>query len=215
MNVDYICHSGNDLLVVNAARVSMGKHKAVLDQGDIRLLHYLAREGHWSPFSHPQVTLRIKAPIFVARQLLRSTVGLSVNEVSRRYVDDAPEFYWPDQWRGRPEQSIKQGSGDDLPEPQQARIDGIYNTVLCTVKDAYETLLSAGVAPEMARMILPQSMLTEWYWTGSLYAFWRVYRQRADPHAQWESQAIAADIQAILAGLYPHSWKALKDENDD
>lgn len=209
MPVEYLDSMGDDLAVCNAARVSMNKrHTEFNEETDSRLLRYLAREGHISPFFHVQLSLRITAPIFVARQLLRSTVGLVVNEVSRRYVDEAPEFYFPAEWRARPEKNIKQGSGEPIIE-DSAYLDWVYRQGVYTVHKAYDELLLRGVAPEMARMILPQSMLTTWIWTGSLAAFHRVYKLRIDAHAQLESQMIAQRLGEICAEHFPRSWDAL------
>jgi len=212
MRVEYLDHLGSDLAIVNAARVSMDKQHAEFDQdSDTRLLRYLAREGHISPFFHAQLSLRITAPIFVARQLLRSTVGLSINEISRRYVDSAPEFHVPSVWRSRPDGNIKQGSGEAITE-DTAYLDWVYRQGLYAARKAYDELLARGVAPEMARMILPQSMLTTWIWTGSLAAFARVCGLRLDSHAQSETREIAVQIAEICAEHFPHAWAALITE---
>lgn len=209
MQVEYLSHMGTDLSIVNAARVSMNKQHTEFDEEtDSRLLRYLAKEGHISPFFHAQLSLRVTAPIFVARQLLRSTVGLAINEISRRYVDEAPEFYTPTVWRSRPEGNIKQGSGEPIIE-DAAYVEWIYQHMLFAARKAYSELLARGVAPEMARMILPQSMMTTWIWTGSLAAFHRVYALRVDAHAQQESQQIAQQIGAICAEHFPRAWDAL------
>jgi len=221
--VEYIDHMGNDLTVVNAARVSFNKESdwdgeqhwtgvikdKKLSERDQKLIKYLATHKHWTPFAHTQITLRIKAPIFIRAQLGKHQVGLVMNEVSRRYVSDPPTVYFP-HWRGKPTNGAKQGSEDFMP------IDDAYNTVsrhyeMC-VREAlfsYEQLLKLGVAPEQARAVLPQGTYTEWWWTGSLAAFARVYAQRSDPHAQWECQQYAAAFGAIIQPLFPHSWAAL------
>lgn len=222
--VQYVSHMGDDLTVVNAARVSFNKeskwegdymdsdlmfHKKQMDPRDEKLIAYLAKHKHWTPFAHPQITLRIKAPIFIRTQLFKHKVGFTENEVSRRYVSDPPSVYMP-RWRGKPTNGAKQGSEDFMP------IDDGYNTVNrhyeMSVRDAlqtYEELLKRGVAPEQARAVLPQGTYTEWWWTGSLAAFARVYAQRSDPHAQWECQQYAAAFGEIIAPLFPHSWAAL------
>jgi thymidylate synthase (FAD) len=220
--VQYVDHMGNDLTVVNSARVSFNKesdwesepdwrgyHPRTLSDKDKKLIGYLAKHKHWTPFAHPQITLRIKAPIFIRTQLFKHKVGFTENEVSRRYVSDPPTVYFP-HWRGKPTNGAKQGSEDFMP------IDDAYNTVsrhyeMC-VREAlfsYEQLLKLGVAPEQARSVLPQGTYTEWWWTGSLAAFARVYAQRSDPHAQWECQQYAAAFGAIIQPLFPHSWAAL------
>lgn len=202
MEVELIDHMGTDLSVVNAARISFGKRKEVFDITDEKLIKYLAKNGHWSPFAHTCITFHIKMPIFVARQLAKHQVGLTVNEISRRYVDTDPEFYNPDTWRGRSE-SVKQGSSTT--ETINYDIQG--HNIQCL--KMYENMLSEGIAPEMARVVLPQNMMTEIYWTGSLYAFTRVYNLRAEKTAQWETQQVAKMIGAELEKLFPVSWKAL------
>lgn len=245
MKVEYITHMGDDLMVVDAARVSFDKSseyeilcgsyvdtkgkevgfsKEVLSYKDTKLINYLAKNGHWSPFSHPQIQIRVTAPIFIANQLKRSVVGLSINEVSRRYVDDEPTFYTPEKWRGRPPGSIKQGSSDEgvtsidmaigiieMTGPVENwdtdPMDIYYNHLEYSTK-LYNSMLKAGIAPEMARMVLPQSMNTSWIWTGSLLAFIRIYKQRIDSHSQLESQMIAKQLGEILEKYFPVSFKA-------
>lgn len=214
MHVTYIAHMGTDLMVVNAARVSFNKESAELDERDIKLLKYLARHQHWSPFSHPQLSFRIKAPIFVARQLMRHQVGLTVNEVSRRYVDDEPEFYFPDAFRGRPENK-KQGSGPPLGWRGALDATQSYAFSMGDAKAAYSELLAAGVAPEMARMVLPQSAYTEWYWTGSLLAFSRVCGLRLTEDTQEETRIIAQQLEELIKPLFPNSWAALRGLADE
>lgn len=207
--VQYVMHMGSDLTVVNAARVSFNSESTEFTERDGKLVNYLAKHKHWTPFAHPQITLRIKAPIFIRTQLFKHKVGFVENEVSRRYVSDAPEIYIPN-WRGKPTNGAKQGSEDFMP------IDDVYNTLNrsyeMTARDAlftYEDLLAKGVAPEQARSVLPQGTYTEWWWTGSLSAYARVYSQRIDPHAQWEVRQYAQAIYDIIQPLYPVSWLAL------
>lgn len=214
MTVEYVAHMGDDLLVANVARVSFAKWHTALDDSDIRLIAYLSRNGHWTPFAHPQISLRVTAPIFVARQLAKSQVGLVWNEVSRRYVDSQPEFYVP-AWRSRPEKSIKQGSGEALADPQLRLADALYCNALELAQTTYEKLLGLGVAPEQARAVLPVATMTQWVWTGSLYAFARVCRQRLDGHAQVETREVALDIARVVEPLFPVSWQALLDGVDD
>ena len=244
MNVDLVDHMGNDLSIVNAARVSFDKvgewqdveyideqsdievaGTGVLSEGDTKLIGYLAKHNHWSPFSHAFMSFRIKAPIFVARQMVKHQVGLAWNEVSRRYVDDSPEFFAPDGWRGKPDGSIKQGSGTNTVPIVGARVPVVLadsgdwsagnvalinHTKLCDAATRlYEHMIAEGVAPEMARMVLPQSMMTEWIWSGSVYAFARVCNLRLDPHAQAESRVIADAIHQNAKELFPASWAAL------
>ena len=206
MNVNLIDVMGTDLSVVNAARVSFAKVSNELSDKDEKLIKYLAKHNHWSPFGHASLQFRIKAPIFVARQLVKHQVGLVWNEVSRRYVDDEPEFFIPDQWRSRPENS-KQGSGEEII---------IYNieSTMQFVKQTYQNLLKANVAPEMARMVLPQNMYTEWYWSGTLMAFARVCNLRCKDDTQFETQHIADCIDWHLHEKFPVSWGALRELDD-
>lgn len=207
MKVDYVDHLGSDLTVVNSARVSFNKEHSEMDASDSKLINYLAKHAHWTPFSHPQITLRETVPIFVARQRFKHMIGFAYNEVSRRYVDERPEFYQPDTWRMRPDGSVKQGSGDD--HPLSDSLTDLYDSKMRDMRDLYEDLLEDGVAPEQARMVLPQSMYTSYYVTGSLAAFARAYTQRIDAHAQVEIQDLAKQWNEIIAHLYPESWKAL------
>ena len=206
MNVELIDSMGSDLTVVNAARVSFAKVSEQLDDKDERLIHYLAEHGHWSPFAHAFLQYRIKAPIFVARQLVKHQIGLSWNEESRRYVDNPPEFHTPKVWRGRPKNS-KQGSDGEV-EDQNTPQKVLEQTNLLAFKN-YNILIKQGVAPEQARMILPQTMMTEWFWSGSLQAFARVCNQRLDNHSQEETQVIARQIQEQALTKFPVSWMAL------
>ena len=214
MKVELIRNSGSDLDVVNAARVSFDKESKEFTEKDAKLIKYLADHNHFTPFTHCTATLRIKAPLFVARQLFKHQVGLSVNEVSRRYVDTTPEFYWPDKWRKRAENK-KQGSSDeevDLTSVFSKRnfsLETEIHVANCEAVNTYNALLQAGVCPEQARMILPQNMYTEFFWTGSLYAFARVCNLRLQPDAQYETRLIAEQINEIMSKLYPVSWSNL------
>ena len=207
MNVDLIDSMGNDLTVVNAARVSFDKHHEDFTNGDEKLIAYLAEQGHWTPFGHPQLQFRISAPIFVARQLVKHQVGLVWNEVSRRYVNSIPSFYITNDWRERAENK-KQGSGEGLIELTGSDYGIIQAANEASVK-AYSHLLSKGVAPEQARMVLPQSMYTDWYWTGSLYAFARICKLRMSEDAQEETKEIAQKLAALIKPKFPISWKYL------
>ena len=207
MKVELIDKMGSDLTVVNAARVSYGKNKEVMDASDEKLIKYLAKHNHWSPFAHCTLQFRIKAPVFVARQLVKHQVGLSWNEISRRYVDYEPEFHTPEVWRGRPEDS-KQGSSGEV----QTDVE-YYNRYINGCKVYYSLLLNEGVAPEMARMVLPQSMMTEWYWTGTLYAFARVCDLRCAKDTQLETQEIANGIDKFCNEEFPYSWKYLRNRD--
>ena len=209
MNVELIDKMGTDLSVVNAARVSYSKTKDVFDGKDEKLIKFLAEHEHWSPFAHASMQFRIKAPIFVARQLVKHQVGLVWNEVSRRYVDFPPEIYKPDAWRGRPVNS-KQGS-DGTVELGQT-IDHNLETTMESCLILYNTMIQKGVAPEQARMVLPQSMMTEWYWSGTVYAFARVCNLRCKPDTQKETQDVANAIATHCSKEFPISWKYLIDK---
>lgn len=228
MRAEYVQHMGSDLTVVNAARVSFDKESAFefdrinetwhLSQADAKLIKYLAAHNHWTPFSHAQITLRETVPIFVARQRFKHMVGFTYNEVSRRYVDSTPELYEPEVWRKRAENK-KQGSSDEPVEVQplhlsdcelEWQIDGIEDFHGLALS-YYHHLLTSGVCPEQARMVLPQSMMTSYYVTGSLAAFARAYKLRSDPHSQVEIQQLAKEWDRIIRPLYPNAWSALAD----
>lgn len=209
MRVEYLDHCGSDLSIVNAARVSFDKSHAEFDElDDTRLISYLSREGHWTPFAHPQITLRITAPLFVARQLVKHQIGLVWSEVSRRYVDSEPEFYMPGKWRERAE-NVKQGSGEVLELWDQTRAWEVYRHAVRAAISAYQYLLEMGICPEQSRMVLPLSTYTTWIWTGSLAAFARVCKLRMDSHAQAETREIAGEIAEIMASIFPVAWPAL------
>ncbi|CAB4139192.1 THY1 Predicted alternative thymidylate synthase [uncultured Caudovirales phage] len=219
----YVDHMGSDLSVVNAARVSFGKKsewervtlqdrdgpyllKVQLKKEDAKLIKYLADHKHYSPFGHCFASFHIKAPIFVARQLVKHEY-LRMNEISRRYVDSEPEFYVPDVWRGRAKDK-KQGS------------DGVFGTDMLvgssdynkSCKDFYQDLIDSDIAPEMARMVLPQSMYTEWYWSGSMDAFANMCNLRLKEDTQYETRLVAQQIDKVMGELYPVSWTALVGE---
>ena len=221
MNVTLVDSMGTDLSVVNAARVSFNKKSMwghhvpgqgifELKKGDIKLIQYLAKHGHWTPFGHCTLSFHIKAPIFVARQLVKHQVGLVWNEVSRRYVDEDPEFWYPDHWRGRAEDK-KQGSSDEFVEwlDRKERTGGRVRKTCETAMHTYRTLLEAGVAPEQARMVLPQNTYTEWYWTGTLYAFARVCNLRCKGDTQEETRNVAWEIHDLAKEKFSVSWPAL------
>ena len=208
MEVSFVDKMGSDLSVVNAARVSFAKVKKDLDAKDEKLIKYLALWGHWSPFAHATMSFRIKAPIFVARQLVKHQVGLSWNEVSRRYVSDEPELYKIDKWRGKPVNS-KQGSAGEVELSDLAKVS--YDKIMEGCKILYDQLLGEGVAPEQARAVLPQTMMTEWIWSGSVYAFSRVCNQRIKPNAQRETGEVAEEIVKVMEEHFPLCTKYLID----
>ena len=208
IEVELIDRMGTDASVVNAARVSFGKRIKEMSEGDTKLIRYLAKHNHWSPFGHASLQFRIKAPVFVARQLVKHQIGLTWNEISRRYVDTEPEFYEVDKWRGKPVDK-KQGSSGEF--DQQRLCDMAQSRVEDTALDAYQQLIQWGVAPEQARMILPQSMITEWYWSGTLYAFARICNLRCAEDAQYETRIVANLINDECEKLFPISWIELRN----
>lgn len=229
MKATYVTHSGSDLMVVNAARVSFAKESEwvypeeaerlgysvhpKLKEGDQKLIKYLASHKHFSPFNHCFITLHVKAPIFVARQLQKHEY-MPWNEVSRRYVDDEPEFYAPEVWRGRSADK-KQGS-EGVSVWNHGQGTGYREEeyeVMESVLSLYNSMIEVGVAPEQARMVLPQSTYTEWYWSGTLKAWAKMYNLRTKPDAQWETQQIALQCGEIIAPLFPHAWAALKESD--
>ena len=240
--VEYVDHMGSDLTVVNSARVSfdseskwetdeeveerLKKTNSVfrpsdvykLSNKDAKLIKYLAKHNHWTPFAHPQITLRIKAPVSIRTQFFKHKQGFVENEISRRYVDFEPEFYFP-KFRQRPQKGMKQGS-----EGWLECVDGGgetsggfathplyegYKRLMHMAFKTYEDLIASNVAPEQARFALPQAMYTEWYWTGSLAAYARFYKQRIDDHAQWEIQQYAEKVGKIIKPLFPNSWSEI------
>ena len=213
MQVTLINSMGTDQTVVDAARVSFAKkaENYTEDQNE-KLIGYLARHNHWTPFGHAQATFHIEAPVFVARQLVKHQVGLVWNEVSRRYVDDTPRFFSPPSWRPRAPDK-KQGSDKDDQIMNMRQAWKIYESAIHNVSKTYGILLEMGIAPEQARMVLPQSMMTEWYWTGSLAAWSRVCRLRISDDAQVETERIATDISREMKHLFPISWAALEENN--
>ena len=234
IDVTYIDHMGSDISVVNSARVSFGKssgwasfksgdaHRGVLHDKDRKLIHYLAEHKHMSPFGHAFASFHVKAPVFVARQLVKHKF-LRWNEISRRYVDDDPNYYYPDEWRGRSSDK-KQGSEGvvdlstiaDSPHNTailgSGNMDGHVLEISEWLLETYKTLVRNGVAPEQARMVLPQSTMTEWYWSGSLDAFADMCNLRCAGDTQLETRLVANQICNIMKELFPVSWLALRLE---
>ncbi len=210
MKAELIQHIGSDETVVNAARVSFDKEASNYStEQNNKLINYLAKHGHFTPFTHCFVTLRETVPIFVARQRFKHMVGFSYNEVSRRYVDSTPDIFRPSGWR-KAASNKKQGSSDEVFEGREAKwIEERYATLMDDAIGLYESLISTGVAPEQARMVLPQSSYTSYYVSGSLAAWARAYRLRSDPHAQKEIQDLATQWWEIISPLFPISWNAL------
>ena len=226
ITADYLQHCGTDTMVVNAARVSFAKESAMFNDKEAGLISYLAKHKHKSPFNHTFATFRVKAPIFVARQLVKHEY-MPWNEVSRRYVDDEPEFYVPDVWRGRSADK-KQGSDGEIeienympmlisnnkcqimPSDQFGNTYDSLNDFYDHSESLYDALLKMNVAPEQARMVLPQSTMTEWWWSGTIYAFANMCNLRCAPDTQLETRLVANQICDKLRELFPVSWLALR-----
>lgn len=212
MKVELIDSAGGDLSVVNSARVSFNKESKEITGQDERLIHYLAKHYHDTPFRHNHVQLRCSAPLFLARQLMKHQAGLTWNEESRRYVDDTPAFYVPSGWRTRPEDSIKQGSGKrhyKSPMWQRYVEEHVRESV-----ELYRDMLADNVAPEMARMVLPQNMMVNFIWSGNLLAFFHVYKLRSGEGAQEEAKEFAEMLKAAIEPEFDISWKALEARNE-
>jgi thymidylate synthase (FAD) len=225
IKVELLDFCGSDEAVANAARVSFsafgewngipeGYTKAKAD----KLIGYLAEHQHTSPFRHNSITVRCQAPIFLARQLMKHQAGLSWNEISMRYCDKPVGFFIPEEWRSRPDKSLKQGSGNKIVthlnenKDSDFTIDLDYTHHLECCVNLYQEMLDSGVAPEMARMVLPQSMLTDWVWTGNLMAFSHVYNLRSKDNAQLEARVFAEQLNNVIEPLFPVSWKALTEQ---
>ena len=213
MKVEHIDHMGNDDSVVNAARVSFAKQAdQYTEDQNARLIKYLARHNHWTPFAHAFVTLRFKAPIAIHAQCVKHQIGFAMNTVSRRYVSDKPELFIPE-FRLAPEGSVKQGSGEVHPDNAHWQVN--YEDLMNKAVDLYLMMIDGDVAPEQARFVLPQGVMTEWVWSGSLQAWARFYTQRIDPHAQQEIQYLAREVDKIVGALYPVAWDALTGVTDE
>lgn len=208
IEVSIIDCMGSDASVVNAARVSFAKDASLFteDQNN-KLIAYLAKHNHKSPFNHAFLSFRVKAPLFIARQLVKHEY-LPWNETSRRYVDDEPEFFKLE-WRYRPDKSIKQGSGDPLPEELAKEADKIFWELAEHSLQAYNNLLALGIAPEQARAALLVDCQTEWVWSGSLFAFAKMCNLRLDSHTQKEATEVAAIISEEAKKRFPVAWEAL------
>lgn len=223
IKVELLDFCGSDEAVANAARVSFsqfgewnsipeGYTKAKSD----KLIAYLADHEHTSPFRHNSITVRCQAPIFLARQLMKHQAGLSWNEISMRYCDKPLGFFFPEEWRSRPDKSLKQGSGEgvvtiipECAEFEQTILPEWYSEYVADIVKFYNKMIVAGVAPEMARMVLPQSMLTDWVWTGNLMAFSHVYNLRIKENAQVEARVFAKELGDVIQPLFPVAWQAL------
>jgi len=219
MEAKLIDHMGDDLSVVRAARVSFAKdsHKnrfgfeeGAASDADSRLIRYLAKHNHWTPFAHTAITFRVSAPVPIRTQCFKHKVGFVENEESRRYISSTPELFIPDEFRMAPINGAKQGSFGIHPKTVEWRRE--YSLCCRSMIEMYEEMITDGVAPEQARLVLPQGVIVNWYWTGSLAAYVRFYRERTDPHAQKEIRDLAEIIGAKIAELFPVSWAALTEK---
>lgn len=219
ISVKLVDSMGTDFRIFEAAKATLGggtesnfKEK---ETDPTRLINFLAKEHHVTPFRHPQVTFECEAPIAIARQLGKHQVGFSWNERSMRYRDSVIDVFTPDMFRGRPDH-LHDGSTEDdvgcnpLSEYDDTSISECYELITKSSLEAYETLLKAGLAPEQARFVLPQGMITRWFWTGSLYGFYEVWRQRSSEHAQYEVRDFADQLDTVMTELFPIAWNALK-----
>jgi thymidylate synthase (FAD) len=206
IKVELVDSMGSDLSVVNAARVSFAKVKDEMDSSDEKLIKYLAKHDHWTPFAHTAVSLRVAAPVPIRTQCFKHKIGLVENEESRRYISSTPEIFIPE-FREKPEGSIKQGSGGEHPDNHawQKAYKGVTEQALWL----YEDMLRAGVAPEQARFVLPQGAIVNWVWTGNILAFANFVKKRSDSNAQQEIQQVASAVDAVIRPLFPASWQSL------
>ena len=210
MKAEYIDHMGSDASVVKAARVSFAADGLEFDgERDSGLINYLAKHHHWTPFAHTSITFRMTAPVPIRTQCFKHKVGFSENEESRRYISSSPMFFIPQQFRKHPEGSVKQGSGEDMHPTGNKYWRRHFQTVNTMCLESYEMAIAGGMCPEQARFLLPQGTEVSWYWTGSLSAYARFYKQRTDPHAQQEIKILALEVGEILKPLYPVAWGAL------
>lgn len=223
MKAEYIDHMGSDLSVVNAARVSFDKesewelkemggvkgHPDIwgLKDEDARLISYLAKHDHWTPFAHTAISLRMEAPVPIRTQCFKHKAGLVENEESRRYISSTPKLFVPDELRSAPINGAKQGSSGVHPNSERWR--DYYITYAEGCIELYEAMIADRVCPEQARFVLPQGCEVHWVWTGNLYAFANFYLKRTDPHAQKEIRDLAEEVGKIVEPLFPVSWKAL------
>ena len=224
MKAELIDHMGDDLAVVNAARVSFDKVSEwdndasqqvghpMLSDADARLIQYLARNNHWTPFSHTAISLRMSAPIPIRTQCFKHKAGLTENEESRRYISSRPEVFVPDEFRAAPDGSVKQGSGD-VHHRSEEWLHRYQEKVNGCVQE-YEWMIQDGICPEQARFILPQGCIVNWIWTGNLASFSRFYKERTYDKVQKEVQDLARQVADIIKPLYPVSWAALTGESE-
>lgn len=212
MRVELLDYMGSDFKICSVARISFArKAEEFTPEQNERLINYLAKYGHWSPFSHVHVSLAMQAPIAIKAQCDKHTVGFASNTESRRYISHPPELFLPT-FRTKPDGSVKQGSGGEHPDNDIIR--EAYHALAHECLELYNGMIAQGVAAEQARFILPQGVETNWVWTGSLYAWARFYNLRTDPHAQKEIRNLAYMVEDVIAPLYPVSWKALTNQTE-
>ena len=207
IKVELIDYMGSDLAVVNAARVSFAKESTEFVEQDERLIRYLAKHDHWTPFAHTAIQIRVAAPVPIRTQCFKHKVGLVENEESRRYISTRPEIYIPEFFREKPQGSIKQGSADKHPDSDYWI--GQYTSQVEYAVQLYMDMLDCGVCPEQARFVLPQGAIVNWIWTGNLVSFANFYNKRIDPHAQKEVRDVAVIVDTVIRPLFPVSWAAL------
>lgn len=210
IKVELLDSMGSDLDVVNAARVSFNNYSGIFCDKDEKLIKYLARYNHWTPFAHTALKFRVAAPVPIRTQCFKHKVGMVENEESRRYISTTPEIFIPEFFRSKPEGSIKQGSGglhkdNDLLLSEYKRC--VQNSV-----ELYESMLKRGVCPEQARFVLPQGAIVNWIWTGNLVSFANFYNKRTDPTAQKEVKVVAELVGKEVERIFPVSWKALTEK---
>lgn len=219
IKVELLDSMGDDLDVCNAARVSFAKEtqwaameagEGMLAAGDIKLINYLAKHDHWTPFAHTALKFRVSAPVPIRTQCFKHKIGMVENEESRRYISSTPEIYIPEFFRSKPEGSIKQGSGEKHTDSEywidQYRMQTKASVAL------YNRMLADGVCPEQCRFILPQGAIVNWIWTGNLVSFANFYNKRTDPNAQREVQVVAELVGKEVERIFPVSWKALTEK---
>ena len=212
MKVEYLDHMGDDLAVVNAARVSYAKHHDIFWEEDEALIRYLANHDHWTPFSHTAIKLRVGAPVPIRTQCFKHKIGMVENEESRRYIKTTPEIYLPEEWRRGPEEGqSKQGSGGVHPNSNEVK--GIVAEHNDQSLRLYNKLIATGICPEQARFVLPQGAIVNWIWTGNLVSLANFYKKRTHHEAQKEIQELAYKVGEIVEPLFPVSWKELTSEN--
>jgi len=223
IKVELLDYMGDDLAVVDAARVSFNKTSEWqeyengfgdkvkgLKTSDARLIDFLATHDHWTPFAHTALKFRVAAPVPIRTQCFKHKIGMVENEESRRYISTTPEIFVPEFFRAKPEGSIKQGSGKEHPFSEMWKHR--YKVHVSTAIQMYEEMLEGGICPEQARFVLPQGAIVNWIWTGNLVSFANFYLKRTDSHAQVEVQEVAKKVGALIEDIFPVSWAALTKE---